>query len=104
MPVAPASEVPYPTRTTGTRTQLNAAQRTMSVTVSCAAGGLAAGFLVAGFLVAGVPEGGRCAVEGRAGTVGSLGGPWAGSGYPGSTRGPVSGHGGFSGGSPKARP
>lgn len=33
-PSAPASEIPYPTRTTGTRTQLNAAQRTASLTVS----------------------------------------------------------------------
>lgn len=33
-PVAPASEVPYQTRTRGTRTQLKAAQRTRSPTVS----------------------------------------------------------------------
>lgn len=34
VPVAPAREVPYQTRTTGTRTQLKAAQRTTSVAVS----------------------------------------------------------------------
>lgn len=34
VPVAPAREVPYQRRTTGTRTQLKAAQRTTSVAVS----------------------------------------------------------------------
>ena len=46
VPVAPAAEVPYQKSTTGTRTQLNAAQRTTSLTVSAepaAAGRRAAG-------------------------------------------------------------
>ncbi|MFG1671825.1 hypothetical protein [Streptomyces sp. Y7] len=34
--MAPASEVPYQSRTTGTRTQLKAAQRTTSVALSSA--------------------------------------------------------------------
>ncbi|MEU8753860.1 hypothetical protein AB0C88_25585 [Streptomyces chartreusis] len=34
--MAPANEVPYQSRTTGTRTQLKAAQRTTSVVLSSA--------------------------------------------------------------------
>ncbi|GAA1042492.1 hypothetical protein GCM10009566_44700 [Streptomyces murinus] len=38
VPVAPASEVPYQSRTTGTRTQVKAAQRISSPVLSCAPG------------------------------------------------------------------
>lgn len=70
VPVAPASEVPYQKRTTGTRTQLKAAQRTRSLTVSVAGAGAGRGAACAPGCTAGCdPDGGAAGRDPDGGTA-----------------------------------